>query len=52
VNVVLADRPWRALSPASVPVEGKLMWKKNVWASPLAANVPRAAELNEPSAPV
>ena len=24
VNVVLADRPWRALSPASVPVVGKL----------------------------
>jgi hypothetical protein len=27
VNVVLADRPWRALSPASEPVEGKLTWK-------------------------
>ncbi|HMH39949.1 MAG TPA: hypothetical protein VK532_02025 [Gaiellaceae bacterium] len=27
VNVVLADRPWRTLSPASVPVDGKLTWK-------------------------
>jgi hypothetical protein len=27
VKVVLTAKPWRRLSPASVPVVGKLTWK-------------------------